>query len=132
MKHYYFIKGFYDQAAHSLFLKERRYIKKTNFPYAVNGFKRTGIMPLSAIEDGSLMPSRPLVATGPQKQRGSGTNDDPNDIENDESGNERDLDELNCDPMYGEFLLEQLNTHIDNELTNQLIASQGPSSSTST
>ena len=71
------MKGLYDQAAHSLFLKERRYIKKIDFPsligevwrsfkpeYAINGFRKTGIIPLNrnAIEDSSLLPSEPFTS----------------------------------------------------------------------
>ena len=71
------MKGLYDQAAHSLFLKERQYIKKSDFPsligevwrgfkpeYAINGFRKTGIIPLNrnAIEDSSLLPSEPFTS----------------------------------------------------------------------
>ena len=71
------MKGLYDQAAHSLFLKERRYIQKIDFPsligevwrgfkpeYAINGFRKTGIIPLNrnAIEDSSLLPSEPFTS----------------------------------------------------------------------
>ena len=137
------LKCSYDQAAHTLFLKERQYIKKTDFPkligqawkgfkpqYAVNSLKKTGIMPLShhAINNESLMPSRALVTTGTQQQQQQPQQG--NDIENDGSGNETDMDELRSDPMYGESLVEQLNKYENDELMNEIITSEGPSSST--
>ena len=59
------MKGLYDQAAHSLFLKERRYIKKIDFPSLGEVLNLN--MPLmaldrNAIEDSSLLPSEPFTS----------------------------------------------------------------------
>ena len=69
------LKENYDKAAHTLFVTQRQYIKKTDFPsliaktwkqfqpqHAINGFKKTGIVPFNrgAISDESLKPIPPV------------------------------------------------------------------------
>ena len=70
------LKEAYDKEAHNLFLSQRRYITKRDFPTliaktwktfkpttAINGFKKTGIIPFSrdVIPITSLAPSHPLT-----------------------------------------------------------------------
>ena len=70
------LKEAYDRFAHLLFISERRYVTKRDFPdlvaktwklfkpqFAVNGFRKAGIVPFcrNAIDIQSLAPSNPFV-----------------------------------------------------------------------